>query len=302
MEIQPMLAGALEPDKLNQVWNNPNYICEEKLDGSRYVLQFDRNGEPKLTSRRTSVKTGKNVDKTNNLMGHVTFKSHNLRNSVVDGEVCGGNDFSNTITLMGSSSDHAQELLENGWKVRYYVFDILQYKGKDLRNLPLKTRKQYLKQLVGELPAHIRKNWVYLEPSKNLKESFDRIVKDGGEGVILKNINSVYAEGKRNKDWIKVKKIETYDGVIIGYQPGTGKYKHLFGALLIGQYVDGKLQEVAKVSGMTDAQRIHIWKNKEKFLGAVIEFEAQEPTKAKRYRHPRFERFRPDKDAKACIF
>jgi bifunctional non-homologous end joining protein LigD len=302
MDIQPMLAAALEEEKLMKLWGHPNLICEEKLDGSRYILQFDKNGHPKLTSRRTSVKTGKLVDKTHNLMGFITFASYELRNSVVDGEICGGNSFENTVSVMGSSPDNAQEILKAGMKIRYHVFDILYYKGKDLRGCPLVTRKAYLKQLINELPPKIRKNWVYLEPIENSKKSFDRIVKQGGEGVVLKRLSSLYAEGKRNKDWIKVKKFSTYDAIIIGYHPGTGKYKSLFGALLVGQYVDSKLQEVARVSGMTDEQRTTIWKNKDKFLGTVIEFKAQNPTKAKRYRHPEFLRFRNDKNPKDCTF
>lgn len=301
-EVVPMMASGLEDDKLELLWGHPDIICEEKLDGSRYILQFDKYGNPKLTSRRTSVKTGKMVDKTENLMGYVAFKSLVFAHTIFDGEVCGGNDFSNTITLMGSSPDKAQELLKNGWKVKYYAFDILQYKGRDLRNLPLKTRKEFLRKAINQLPDHIRKNWVCLEPLKNERDTFFQIVAKGGEGVILKNINSPYAEGKRNKDWIKVKKFKTYEGIIMGYRAGTGKYASSFGALLIGQYIDGKLIEVARMSGMTDAQRFEIWKHKEKYIGKIVEFKAQEPTKAKRYRHPEFLRFRNDKDAKDCTF
>jgi bifunctional non-homologous end joining protein LigD len=302
MDIQPMLASSLKAEELNKAWGHPNLLCEEKLDGSRYIFQLDKQGVPKLTSRRTSVKTGKLVEKTQNLMGYITFGSYELRNSVVDGEICGGNCFENTVSVMGSTPENAQELLKNGMGIKYYAFDILYYKGKDLRGRPLTTRKAYLRQFINELPDHIKKNWVYLEPVENSKKSFDQIVKNGGEGVILKTLNSAYSEGKRNKDWIKVKKFSTYEGVIIGYHPGTGKYESLFGALLVGQYIDGKLTEVARVSGMTDLQRTQIWTHKQKFLGTVIEFKAQEPTKAKRYRHPEFLRFRNDKDAKDCTF
>jgi ATP-dependent DNA ligase len=302
MNIVPMMAGELPDEKLKLLWKHPDYICEEKLDGSRYTLQFDKHGNPKLTSRRTSIKTGKPVEKTENLRGHVTFKDLNFALTVFDGEVCGGENFGGTVSLMGSSPDKAQELLKNGMKVRYYVFDILYYKGRDLRGLPLETRKVFLRKAVGQLPNHIKKNWVYLEALENSPKTFIQIVNKGGEGVILKNRHSVYAEGKRNKDWLKVKKFETYDAVIMGYHPGTGKYKSSFGALLIGQYIDGKLTEVARVSGMTDEERFTIWKNKNKMIGQVIEFKAQEPTANKRYRHPEFLRFRSDKDAKDCKF
>ena len=82
---------------------------------------------------------------------------------------------------------------------------------------------------------------------------------------------------------------------------GTGKYKDTMGALRIGQYIKNEIVEVANISGMTDEQRTYFSENIKTLNGQTIEFEAQEKTK-KRYRHPRFVRFRNDKSPLDCKF
>ncbi len=301
-EIIPMLASSVGEEKLNKLWGDFNWRCEEKLDGSRYILQFDSKGKPHLTSRRISVKTGKLVDKTENLRGYVVNDCPELANTILDGEIVGGSCFGDTVSLMGSSSARAQELLKNGMKVRYYLFDILMYQGMNFvkARMDFTSRREWLTKAIN-IPKLINPYWKVLTQLPNAKSSFDKIVKTGGEGVILKNICGLYTEGDRSKDWIKVKKIQTYDGVILDAYEGTGKYKNNLGSLSIGQYIKGKLVEVATVSGMNDIQRQDFWDNCLKYQGVCIEFEAQQKTK-NRYRHPRFVRLRPDKSLKDCIF
>jgi bifunctional non-homologous end joining protein LigD len=296
--IHPMLAGSLPPEKLKELWNNPDWICEEKIDGSRYVLQYDSHGIPLLTSRKRSVKTNEMVDKTQNLMGYVCEKNVKFKNTIIDGEIQGGNSFGDTVSLMGSTPERAQQMLKDGFKVKYIVYDILEYQGTDLRNRPFNIRRLKLQNFL------LNYHNPYIELIRvlpNEPSSFDQIVSEGGEGVILKHKMSQYQEDKRGKDWIKVKKTDTFDGIIIGMTEGTGKYKKSMGALRIGQYVGDEIVEVATISGMTDDQRDYFSQNIQKLNGQVIEFEAQEKTK-KRYRHPRFVRLRNDKSPTECKF
>jgi len=53
----------------------------------------------------------------------------------------------------------------------------------------------------------------------------------GHEGIILKNPASVYAPGKRGKNWLKIKPVmETLDLVIIGAKWGEGRRASLLGS------------------------------------------------------------------------
>ena len=217
-----MLASGTKEEKLKDIWGNWRWICEEKVGGSRYVLQFDSDGNPCLTSRCISVKTNKPVEKTENLLGYVCTTRLDLAGTILDGEIVGGDSFPETVKLMGSSPKKAKELLKNGYRVRYIVYDILEHNGVDVRDRPLHFRKKILKELIKGL------NNPYIELVKEVDnhiQSFNEIVAEGGEGVILKYKNSTYSEGCRSKDWVKVKKVITEEGIIMGMKEGTGKYK-----------------------------------------------------------------------------
>jgi ATP-dependent DNA ligase len=149
------------------------------------------------------------------------------------------------------------------------------------------------------------------------------VVTRGGEGVILKDLNAPY-EFDRSKAWIKIKGVETYDVVIVGYEdakqwyaePGEvgkdgvlykdGRTTRFFdngwiGAIKFGLYKDGELIEVGQCSGLIDDLREEISKNKKKFIGRVIEVKCQQRMPTGGFRHCNFFRFREDKNAKDCI-
>lgn len=104
-------------------------------------------------------------------------------------------------------------------------------------------------------------------------------VSKGYEGLILR-------QGERE---LKVKPKETADVRIIGIQPGTGKYEGMLGAFLT---------EHGKVgTGFSDKERDEL--NDEKYIGAIMETEYMEMTKALKFRHPRFISVRWDKDTES---
>ena len=65
MYIEPMKARSVSEDKLKELWKDPNWAAEEKVDGSRYILWVGRDRCP-LISRRKSV-TGEVIDKAENV-------------------------------------------------------------------------------------------------------------------------------------------------------------------------------------------------------------------------------------------
>ena len=104
----------------------------------------------------------------------------------------------------------------------YVVFDILELDGKDLRKLPLIERKQILARCHSErsrgisaLPLGRPRPLDFARDDINIfqisdyittftQNDFDKICKNGFEGIIAKRKNSVYS-GTRNGDWVKLK-------------------------------------------------------------------------------------------------
>lgn len=111
------------------------------------------------------------------------------------------------------------------------------------------------------------------------------------EGAIVKPLAGVY-EKKRSRSWLKMKAEETEDLRVISKfegKPNT-KYEGKLGGLIVDR--DGV--EVRVGGGFSDAQREEYWVTPP--IGRLIEVEFHEVTPDGSLRHPRFVRFRDDKD------
>jgi len=105
---------------------------------------------------------------------------------------------------------------------------------------------------------------------KELEDYFAEKVAAGLEGLVVKKKGAHYQPGKRNFNWIKLKREEkgylddTIDAVILGYYYGKGKRsKFGIGAFLVGIYdaQRDKFETVAKVgTGLKDADWIDLKK------------------------------------------
>lgn len=107
------------------------------------------------------------------------------------------------------------------------------------------------------------------------------------EGLVLKAGNY--------EEWYKVKIEDTIDLIVTGFKLGRGKYIGLIGSLECST-LEGQL--VCNCSGMSDAERLAI--DEETDLGRVVEVKYQRVGSDGRLRHPRFVRWRDDKDASGC--
>ena len=87
--------------------------------------------------------------------------------------------------------------------------------------------------------------------SAELKAALQRIVSQGGEGLMLRKANSRYRAGRTN-DLLKLKLHEDAEAVVIAHLPGKGKYKGMLGSLLV-ETPDGKRFKLG--SGFSDQER-----------------------------------------------
>jgi bifunctional non-homologous end joining protein LigD len=149
------------------------------------------------------------------------------------------------IVAMEKEGKHSFQLLQNydGGPLAYYVFDLLELNGKDLKEFPLEERKELLAQLLKSVPAPI----FY---SANLKGAPEKIwktiQKNHWEGIIAKRKDSLYEVGRRSGSWSKIKAINQQEFVIGGYTTPEDSRSH-FGALLIGVHEGKKLRYCGKV-------------------------------------------------------
>ncbi len=151
--------------------------------------------------------------------------------------------------------------------IKVFVFDILYLNSKDVSQLKLSERMGLLEELFKK--DQFRKSAIFefsktevFDDFKKLESTFRGYLKEGLEGVIIKDPNSKYLPGTRNYDWIKIKAntyselVDDIDCVILGYYKGRGaRAKFGVGAFLVGVYNQNteKFESVAKVgSGVKD--------------------------------------------------
>lgn len=298
LQIEPARAKS---NKAGAYVGDPVWIAEPKLDGWRYLLHLDRDLErPHLTGRRTSKETGLFSEKGLQIP-QIQAMSIDVGYTVVDGEIMppDGAGFRDIAGIMNADLPTAHARIREIGCPTYNVFDILFLDGEDLRQLSWAERQERLKQFMLLVVAHPMICRIGRVP--NSQESYDSIVAQGGEGLILKDITAPYGEG-----WKKLKKFSSLDVIVTGFTDArfgrTGKYVGQIGAVCVSVYSSkGELLEVGQVSGMPDDVRKEISENQGEWLGRVIEIAAQEWGKD-RLRHPRWKRTRDDADARSCTF
>lgn len=117
---------------------------------------------------------------------------------------------------------------------------------------------------------------------------------EGHEGLILRDVNAPYEEGKRNNSLMKIKMECDADLVVVGMKAGEGKYAHTLGALIC-RTKDGTAHDI---SGMTDAERDLWWLTPSTIMGKVIEIKAMKRNPDGTFREPRYQHVRDDKTVK----
>jgi ATP-dependent DNA ligase len=176
---------------------------ELKLDGYR-MEAVRTGGTTTLYSRREN-------DLTPRFPRIASALEYLPADTVLDGE----------LVALDSNGRPNFNLLQNfrsaASSIRYYAFDILVHKGKDLTVIPLSERRGILDSIV--------KDEEYVEPSALSPLSGPQMLKfvkeHGLEGVISKRIDSVYEPGKRSGLWTKHRVSLGQEFVIGGYIPSN---------------------------------------------------------------------------------
>ncbi len=228
--IEPMLATLVDKPFDDEEW-----VYEVKWDGYRAVA-FVNNSKVELKSRN---------DKSFNEKFYPIYdalKSLKIK-AVLDGEVVvlSPDGSANFGSLQNWRSEADGDLV-------YYVFDILWYNGKDLKDLPLLERKNILRSV---LPKH--NNILFSEHFETSGVAFlEQAKRLGLEGIMAKRKDSVYHVHNRSKDWLKIKANKRQEVVIGGYTLNDDSSK-LFSSILVGVYEGKELIYTGKVgTGFND--------------------------------------------------
>jgi len=146
---------------------------------------------------------------------------------------------------------------------------------EEIPNCPLK----YVKQVKVKNPTQ-------------LKDFYNKIVNEGGEGVMLRQPASKYV-WTRSGTLLKVKPVVDAECTVIGYKEGTNKNKNLLGSF----HCEMNGQKFYVGTGITDEIRREKYR-KTHPIGSLITIQYTEMTKAGIPRFPRYVRKRGHKSGK----
>jgi len=178
------------------------WVAEEKFDGDRIRLQV-KDGKMSLITRSGKIVTDRYPEL------HSFPVSRDL---FLDGEMCcldenGLSQFNEGIAFrthcQSSEKIRAAAITH---PVTYVIFDIIGIDKDDIKDKPWSVRREILDGLGLDHPACVLSAVQY-----DVMKLWSYVTGRGGEGIILKKVNSPYSEGRRSSNWKKVKDIQEAD-------------------------------------------------------------------------------------------
>ena len=220
--VEPMLAKAVA-----DLPEGADWCYEIKLDGYRALAIKDRR-DVHLLSRRNNA--------LNARFPAIAAALHTLEDGlIVDGEIV-------ALDAEGRPSFNLlQHHKESSPAVVFYLFDLLAYRGRDVRGLPLRQRRELLNEVFASASEPVRVSKFLYAPPGDLVRA---VQAQGLEGIVAKRSESLYESRERSGNWVKYRVNRGQELVIGGYRRGDP----FFDNLAVGYYNNaGKLLFIAKI-------------------------------------------------------
>src|SRR5687768_18563373 len=221
-----------------------DYVYEPKVDGIRAIVEV-LPGSPKasvrLWSRNGNEKTAQFPDVVD---GVGAWLKKITAPVVLDGEVVALDEEGRPasfqriqhrihVTVPGFNS-RKQILSPEEQPVAFVAFDLLRDGDRDLRNLCLYERREFLEALFKK----------HRPPASNIVRLTAQSIGDGTalkkqaeqenwEGLMVKLSRSPYRAGRRSPEWLKLKLTKQDEFVVCGWTDPGGTRMH-FGSLILG--------------------------------------------------------------------
>jgi bifunctional non-homologous end joining protein LigD len=230
--VSPMLATIATLPPSGEAW-----LYEVKWDGVR-ALCFVEENQLRIFSR-----TQKRCEQQYPELS-VLPRQLKASQAILDGEIAvlddqGRSSFSLIQPRISLADANAIAHLSRSTPVHLFLFDLLYLDGYDLRGAPLEERKRLLAAIVTPSERIHVSDFFTVDGSAMLEAARA----NGLEGIVAKLRASKY-EGRRSRDWLKIKINSTDDFVIGGFTHGERDY---FSSLVLGLYDGEKLVHAGQV-------------------------------------------------------
>ncbi len=214
--IQPMLAQSAE-DVDAALARLGRAALEWKLDGAR-IQVHRKGGEVRVYSRQGNDVT--------TAVPEIVEAALRLpaRDLLLDGEALAlradrrPEPFQTTMRRFGRRLE--VERLRAELPLTPFFFDLLYCDGEALIDRPAAQRADALAELV---PPELRVPRLVTEDPAQARAFFDAALAAGHEGLVAKSLDAPYEAGRRGAGWLKVKRAQTLDLVVLAVEWGSGR-------------------------------------------------------------------------------
>ncbi|XP_040311143.1 DNA ligase 3 isoform X1 [Herpailurus yagouaroundi] len=254
--VQPMLAEACKSIE-HAMKKCPNGMFSEiKYDGER--VQVHKNGDHfSYFSRSLKPVLPHKVAHFKDYIPQAFPGGHSM---ILDSEVLLIDTKTGKPLPFGTLGVHKKAAFQDA-NVCLFVFDCIYFNDISLMDRPLCERRKFLHDNMVEIPNRIMfSEMKQVTKASDLADMINRVIREGLEGLVLKDVKGTYEPGKRH--WLKVKKdylnegamADTADLVVLGAFYGQGSKGGMMSIFLMGCYDPGsqKWCTVTKCSGGHD--------------------------------------------------
>uniref|UniRef100_A0A3Q0S3V9 DNA ligase n=1 Tax=Amphilophus citrinellus TaxID=61819 RepID=A0A3Q0S3V9_AMPCI len=236
--VQPMLAEACKSIE-HAMKKCPNGMYSEiKYDGER--VQVHKNGDSfSYFSRSLKPVLPHKVAHFKDYIPQAFPGGHSM---ILDAEVLLIDTKTSKPLPFGTLGVHKKAAFQDA-NVCLFVFDCIYFNGVSLMESPLCERRKFLHDNMVEVPNRILfSEMKHVTRAADLADMITRVIREGLEGLVLKDVKSTYEPGKRH--WLKVKKdylnegamADTADLVVLGAFYGKGSNGGIMSSFLMGCY------------------------------------------------------------------
>jgi len=257
--IRPMLADRTKSGKDAVKKFETKFAAEYKLDGERAQIHKEKD---------TIIIFSRSLENITSYYPDIVEKISKMIKSdevILEAEVVAMNsksdDFLPFQELMHRRRKYEIENAVAKYPISVNFFDVLFADGKNCMELEYLERRSLLEKIIVQddfarlIPMSIIQN------EEEVLEVLENSINSGCEGLMLKDLKSVYRAGIRGSNWLKLKREyqnelgDSLDLVVIGAFFGKGRRTGRYGTLLLATYNDEEdtFPSICKVgTGFTD--------------------------------------------------
>lgn len=298
-----------------EIWDNPDWAIEPKMDGNRITLQIGAEGSLLVGRNRQDflkgvARAGEFRQQNEVNLGLASIACPELDLTVLDGEL------TECFCQDGTPEKGTLDREDAGIFTGYTAWQALVVKGKDVRNLPDWRRRELAGIIIDYLLEVKKVSYQKIRLIERLPatlENVNALLSQGIEGVVAKDITKPVPVGQRTNTWwwkVKGDKSRTVDAFVIGVseamEGGSGvrdiarKPNGKAATFTMAMMTPDGPVVVAKMFGIPDDAKETGFKHLDLWMNKVAEMQVS-GWDGQRFRWPKFVKWRDDKGPNDCV-